>query len=131
MMNPITTATNNLFEVPTAMPFHYHVNKCDEDYDLVTTVTFNGDNGGDRHRIEIIGEVPKSALPKSMQEFFKFAANNDGIEVMDETFFSLPNGLKGNGFTVEVDVRDFPTKWVKGTSDLSRLIDVFKYYEEQ
>ena len=128
MMNP--TTTNNLFEVPTAIPFHYHVNKWDEDYDLVTTITFKGNNA-DRHRIEIIGEVPKSALPKSMQEFFKFSANDDGIEVMDETFFSLPNGLEGNGFTVEVDVRDFPTKWVKGTSDLSRLIDIFEYYEEQ
>ena len=130
MMNPTTTATNNLFEVPTAIPFHYHVNKWDEDYDLVTSVTFKGDNG-DYHHVEILGEVPKSVLPESMQQFFRFSVNDDGIEVMEETFFSQ-NGIEGNGFTVEIDIRDFPTKWKSNaTTDLSGLIETFKYYEEQ
>ena len=127
MMNPTTTLT---FATPESIRFHYHVDKWNEDYDLVTTVTFKGDNG-DSHRIEILGEIPKSVLPKSIQEFFKFSVNDDGIEVLDETFFSLPNGLEGNGFTVKVDVRDYPTKWIKGTTDLTKFIETFNYYEEQ
>ena len=127
MMNPTTTLT---FATPEAIRFHYHVNKWDEDYDLVTSVTFKGDNG-DYHHVEILGEIPKATLPESMQQFFKFYINDDGVEVIEETFFSQPNGIEGNGFNVEVDVRDLPTKWVKGTTDLSGLIDTFKYYEEQ